>query len=286
MGYVAITGTHVSLTRPAGFTVARDFPGFQQAANMASVMVTEIPGPFVQTTAGFRTQTLAGRGITLRSRQARPLGSTAGLLLHLTQNAGGMEFEKWVYAFGDAHETVLVTATFPREATAKFSAKLKATVVGARWDRSRAVDPFSDLRFRLTAQPPLQFARRFGNMLLFTEGGRFPQPSPTAALFGAGYALADVASVSKKVFSLKRLAQQPVRDQTVLSTQAVTMGGLSGFESTATGFDARTKAPVALYQVVLFEGRTYFLMFGLTGAERASHDVPVFRATARTLQRK
>lgn len=285
-GYVAIPGTHVSLKKPAGFANAPDFPGFQQKASMASVMVTELPPPFAQATAGFQKQTLAGRGLTLLSRESRPLASAPGLLLHLTQRATGLTFEKWIYAFGDARQTVLVTATFPKEAAAKFSASLKATVVGARWDRARAVDPFGDLRFRLTAQPPLQFAHRVGNMLLFTEGGRFPQPSPNAALFVAGYALADVAPDDKKAFSLKRLAQQPVRDQTVLGTQSVTMGGLSGYESTATGHDAKTGTPLTLYQVMLFEGRTYFLMFGITGHGRAKQNVPLFRATAQTLQRK
>jgi hypothetical protein len=277
---VPIAGTQVSLTQPAGFVTATDFPGFVQKATYSSVMVTELPAPFAQVTAGFTQTLLAGRGMTLLSRQARPFDGSSGLLLHVKQEASGIIFEKWIYTFGDAKQTILVTATFPQAQAPKLSSPLEATVLSARWDRAKAVDPFSDLRFHITARIPLRFTERIGSMLLFSGD---PQNSSGLTMFGAGYALSDIGVVDQKQFALKRLSEEPVTDQTVLSTTPVVIDGLHGYENTATGHEKRSKAAVTLYQVILFDGKTYFLMFGITPTDQASQTLPVFRAMSASL---
>ena len=73
---------------------------------------------------------MATRNINLLDKQAHPLGGCQGVLLHTMQRASGIVFEKWVLAFGDEKESVLVTATFPQEIRATLSQPLKSDSAG------------------------------------------------------------------------------------------------------------------------------------------------------------
>lgn len=58
-----VVGTRVSLAPPVEFIPSAQFPGYQQESTGASIMVTEIPGPFAEVSAGFaRPSELAKRG--------------------------------------------------------------------------------------------------------------------------------------------------------------------------------------------------------------------------------
>ncbi|WFP51167.1 hypothetical protein PL263_03860 [Methylomonas sp. EFPC3] len=48
-----VPGTSVSVTPPEGFTKAERFPGFMNEAIGASIMISEIPGPFAEVSGGF-----------------------------------------------------------------------------------------------------------------------------------------------------------------------------------------------------------------------------------------
>ncbi len=50
---VAVPGTSVRLPPPEGFMPADRFPGFMKESTGSSIMVSEIPGPYGEVTAGF-----------------------------------------------------------------------------------------------------------------------------------------------------------------------------------------------------------------------------------------
>jgi hypothetical protein len=72
----------------------------------------------------------------------------------------------------------------------------------------------------------------------------------------------------------------------VKSTEAVTIDGLDGYEALALAEDAKGGGPMAVYQVMLFDGSGYILMQGIMGAAHVDEYLPEFKAMARSLSRR
>jgi hypothetical protein len=105
--YTTVRGSKISLIKPDGFTDSGTFPGFQQEDSGASIVVTEIPGPYSKVTSGFNTATLKTRGITLVSKENIQIDRYQGLLLQVNQSLDARLFSKWITVFGDEQETVI-----------------------------------------------------------------------------------------------------------------------------------------------------------------------------------
>ena len=111
--FVSIPGSRVSLPRPEGFEDAEEFPGFLQRSTGASIMVTEVPGPFSKCSAGFIKSQLRARGMRLLKKKLGTAGMFPAALMNISQQAYGKKFLKWILVAGNETETVLITATFP-----------------------------------------------------------------------------------------------------------------------------------------------------------------------------
>jgi hypothetical protein len=181
-----IPGTRVSLLKPIGFTTAENFPGYQNKSAGASVMVTEIPGPYSEVTKGFTTGRMKARGMTLRSKEEIAVDGREGLLMSVTQRAYGRTFAKWISVIGDEEETVMITATFLKDRESDFSSSLRHVVLNVRWDKSKQVDPFSDLRFTILETDRMEYVKRLGKTLLYSRDGLFPATSPEHPIFVVG----------------------------------------------------------------------------------------------------
>ena len=170
-----IAGTQASLIPPAGFEVATQFPGFIDKETGSSIMVTVIPGPFAEVTAGFTQENLAARQMGLLQKNKRDQGELEGLLIHLRQTVGlGTEYLKWIWVFGDEKESVLVTATFLKEEGEELSDKMRAAVESTKWDPNLKIDPFAGLTFKVEEAGKFRIAKVMGNTVLLTEDAVFP----------------------------------------------------------------------------------------------------------------
>lgn len=280
-----IAGVRVRLQPPAGFTPAARYPGFEHAGSGASIMVSEIPGPFAELRAGFTAEALASRGMTLRSSEGLGIGGREGVLVAVTQSARGTEFEKWIAMFGDDSATVMVTGTYPAAAAAELSASMRSAVLSAQL-REGQLDPFEGLGFRVTESPRLRVATRVSNALLLNEAGNLSHPRPGDTGFVVGRSIAEVDLADLEAFSRRRLQQTATLSGiTNVSGQPVTIDGIHGFELLADALNTGTSIPMRIYQVVLPEGSHYILIQGLVRADQADELVPEFRAVAQSLRR-
>ena len=110
----SVSGTRVKLVPPDGFAPATQFPGYQLESYGSSIMITEIPGPFAETTAGFsNTSELMKKNMSVLDKQEVKLDGQNGILLKVAQKASGTNFLKWLLVLGDEKETAMITATFP-----------------------------------------------------------------------------------------------------------------------------------------------------------------------------
>ena len=280
---VAVKGTRVTLEPPAGFAVADRFPGFMSEETGASVMITELPAPFAEASKGFNAAGFKTQGMTLLSEEKSSFGELQGALYSASQAAQGIEFLKWLAIFGDAANTYIVTAAFPKVHAEELSEKLKAAVRSAKVSGA-AVDPMDAVTFRVTPAGSMKLAKVVGNMLLFTENGIFPARGIETPLFIAGASITQSMSVpDQRLFAETRLRQvKALKEITPKETNPFEVAGLKGFESKADALDAGTSAKAVLYQVIVYDTDGYFLMQGI--AAEASRDLvmPVFKEMARS----
>jgi hypothetical protein len=197
-----VKGTKVRLIPPADFTPAEKFPGFFQASSSASIMVTEIPGPFSELSAGLSDPSrLKKNGIILLSQEQISSNGQTALLLKIQQRASGVDFLKWVLIFGDEAESVMVTATFPQDLEDKLSEPLKQSVLTTRRDQNLAASTDEGLDYLVKEQGALKLAQRFSNGLLFTKAGIFPSRSVNDPVFVVAPSIAEQTIADPEAFA-------------------------------------------------------------------------------------
>lgn len=284
-----VPGSRVSMEMPEGFEKAGNFSGFQNPQKRASIMVTEMPGPYAQITAGFDNEHLSTRGMSLCSKSPHKVGSFDGVLVELTQTAGEAHFHKWILAFGDQNNTTLVTAAFPEELKQELSGKMKDAVLSTSFDANRAA-PLnqSDLNYTVSPVPGMKLAARVQNMLLFNPSGGLPKqkvekPEP---LFVAAQALNDLNIDDRALFCRRRLRQtKGLNTFEISSEKDVEIAGLSGREILASAIDEKGEKTFIL-QTMLFGKGSYFIMQGICDLSLQKTQEPVFREIAKTFKTK
>ncbi len=282
-----IRGSKVSLIRPPGFTTADTFPGFQQDSTQASIVVTEIPGAYQQAVAGFTAANLKSRGMTQIGKEQITIAGYPGLLLQVTQSANATTYRKWIAIFSDANETVSIVATMPQAGDPSLFRSLKNSITSAKWSRTKVVDPFADLKYAVIATPDLKFTKRVQNSLLYTKSGVIPATDPNDPILVVSQAISNVVVIDPKQYSQKRIAlTQQAKNIEIVSTEPVTIGGLQGYEIVANAVDAFTNKPIVVYQVMLFEGKTYYIIQGLAGSDAKSKYLSEFKKVATSFRKQ
>jgi hypothetical protein len=281
-----IPGATVRLQPPPGFVPADRFPGFQWADAGSSIMVTEMPGPVGDVRAGMTKEGLASRGMTLRSLEVTRVAGREAILISVTQVASGVVVEKWMVLFGDESTTVMIVATFPHALASELRKPLRDAVLSAEWNPSRRVDRFEGLRFRLTETDRLKIANRMANMLLLTAGGVAGRLSPGDPFLVVGSSISEADIHDLERFARQRLARMvTIKDLTNIEGRQVIVDGATAYELTADARDEKADTALRVYQVVLLDGRYYYLFQGKVGAAKADEYLPEFRQVTKSFWR-
>lgn len=284
---VQIAGTRVSLIAPEALAPAKNFAGFMEEETNSSVMITEIPVPFSEISAGFTPEGLATRGMILLEKKDILLGSHKGYLLHIRQEAYGSLFLKWLAVTGDEKDTVIITATFPEEQAIRLSAALQQTVLSAIWNANadEVKDPFAGLNFRIRDDSSLKIANKMGNMLLLTPTGTIPDKPSDDPFLIIGPSLSNLQvepRLMKKIAEQELKKLDKVTEVEIRTSEAVTVNGLPGHEVTALAHDKVLQKPIVVYMTLLFDANTIYLIMGLTKPEAEKQNIELFRKIAGT----
>jgi hypothetical protein len=282
-----VAGTRVSLAPPAEFAPSSQFPGYMQESTGASIMVTEIPGPFVEVSAGFSVPAeLAKKGMTLRNKEEITVDGRTALLLQIWQVAAGREFLKWILAFGNENETVMVVATFPKQHESELSEKMRASLLTVTWDSEKSVSPTEGLSFTLSEAGEMKLAKRMANMLIYTKGGIMPSEGADVPVFIIGQSISKVnVEDPESLAKLSLLQNDSFTDIEIEQLSKVLIDSLSGYEIIAKGLDAKSGRPSTIYQTMLFEGQNYYIMLGMVGSEQREIYLSAFREMAGSFRR-
>ena len=281
-----VPGTSVNITPPNGFVEADRFPGFMNEATGSSIMVSEIPGPYAEVTAGFADHNrMRAQGISLLSKTHVKINGLSGMLLHVEQTAYGTLFKKWMVAVDRSGATTLIVATYP-EVMAKQGILLKEAVLSATFGKE--TDPADALTFSVTPLPPLKMAKVFGQNMILAPGGRFPVKDENIPFMILGLSASeDLAISNKKAFSESRVMKTAtVNNISVDQSTPIKIGDLSGYATTAKGEGDDTATPLTIYQVLLFDTAGYCVIQGITPSAEKSTFIPIFQTIAKSFKMK
>ncbi len=291
-----IPATTVCLTPPDGFTPATSFNGYLDTKRNAWIMVSEISEAYDEVTQGMTTELLEKEGLRVVERRDIYLQGDLekeeafpAQLLSVRQRVKSTEYFKWILMFGNDKKTIMVNAFYPLEE--KYSTPLKnelhATLMATQWDPKRRINKHENLSFKVKPQKGLKLAQRMQNTLLYTQTGETPNASPEDPMFIIGRSFFEQKISDPLAFAKTRITQFPtMKDVQIKSVTPTTVDQLEGFEMIALAKDKQTSSPMALYQMMLFDGHHYYIMVGAVGANDTQGYSKRFKKTAQTFKRK
>jgi hypothetical protein len=283
--YVNIPGTKISLIPPSGFVKATNFLGLQHDPSGSSIMIIEIPGPFLEATKGFTKEGLFSQGVVLKDIERFIINSLPAILITGQQNAHGVSYTKYIFSFGTGNETVMINGTFPQNLV-NMGSDIRKSVLSAYFDTNKKIDPFETVDFEIKPEKAnLKFAKSVMNSLVFNRDGNMPSQSADKTSFIVAKAFSNVTIVDKKQFSINRLKQTPYIVEQIETTEDIKIGGLSGYEIIALCKDKSTNTPIKVLQVILFRDSLYYILFGST-SENYETNIRQLKQIALTFQIK
>lgn len=283
---VPVPGTSASLPPPSGFVPAERFPGFMKESTGSSIMVSEVPGPYAEVTAGFSDKRqMQAQGMTILDHSLVKVDGQRAMLLNVEQSAYGTLFQKWMLAVERPDGTALIVATCPK-VEARQGEELKAAILAAAFGKPSA--PEDALAFAATPVAPFQIAKVLGQNLILSPGGRFPLKDENTPLMVLGLSASEnLAIAEQKAFAEHRIVTTAtVKNITVQQTSPVTIGRLSGYATTANGIGEDAATPLTIYQILLFDKSGYAVIQGVTPTAQKDKYIPIFDQIAKTFRMK
>ena len=279
---VRIPGTKVSIDSPQSFALSSRFAGMENVEKGASIMVTEIPAAVDHTTAGFTEENLEARGMQLLSSEDVMVGEQKGMLYGLKQQARGIMFEKWMVALGDARTSILVVATYPEAFSEELKSTMRTALLSASWDPGIVTGQFEGLSYRISETDELKIQHRMQNMLLLSAPGSSRGPETPLIVVGSSFSQQQISNIED--FSRLRIDQtQKITDVSAIEGVDKTVDGRPAYELTARAKDKQSGTPVAVYQLIVVDGQTYYIAQGLVGESSREQYLPQFRAVAESI---
>jgi len=281
-----VPGTEVELQPPKGFAPSQRFPGFEHPAQGASIVVNEIPAGYAELRAAFSREVLASRGMHLvDAKDVRAAGGQA-YLMHVSQQASGIEFLKWMLLAPRGDASVLVVGTFPRTAPAAFGETVRLAVLSTSLKTTGQPATTADFPFHVATGPRLKVAGRTGHMLLLNRSGSMARTPADEPIYVVGPSLGKEA-----IGNLPRFAEQRAHQTAEISGLRAIQGrslevdGLAAYEIVAEASDLRSGLPLRFYQVIAPDGGGYFIFQGLVGGSIATEYLAEFRRLTASFQR-
>lgn len=286
---VKVPGAKVSLVPPAGLEPSSQVRGFDDEETGASIEIGEMRGPYSVAAEGFTKEALAAKGMSLLSRKEVSLNGRPGILLHLKQKISSVDVLKWIVITGNEKETIFIVGAFPEKVKARWSSEMEKAVLSARLDAGSETDPLAGLNFSFNVDPSLKVANPFPNGVTLTGDGNQQSDGPLLIINSVSSDTIDTIVIDPDVKKFARALMQTaqVSDIAIKKQSDVTIAGLPGNEIVALAkLNAEPNKTVIIYQVLLLDGKNYFLMQGFTSRGEQEKYLEVFARIAQSFRKK
>jgi hypothetical protein len=277
-------GSRVGLVPPAGFTVSKDFAGFEDRDHKAAILLAELPAEaYEQIVKGATTEILKASGASVESNEPFTLASGPAFLVIGHQSAGGLTVQKWVLVASMPTLTAAATVQVPEDAKdvypdAVVRAALATIVVraSAPADELLAVLPFT--LNDLAGFHPI--GGRRGNAALLTDGPKDTvDPSEQPLILITAIAGAPPDPAERDRFARTLFGATPgIKDIRLTRAEPQRVGGYPGHEIVADARDMKTDTDLAVAQWLRFGTGGYLHMLAIGRKDAWASLYPRFRA--------
>lgn len=279
--YTPIPGSRVSLIVPAGFEIADEFSGVVRRDARASIEIVETPVGEADRYASFTREALASGGISLeRTEEARTAIGRAKIF-HATRQIGSTPMRQWMLLAGNTARSVLITAMAPATSPESLVATLRYTLLTARWDPERVVDPYAGLGFALRDTGDFAVSQSImGSAVFLTPGGHRSSDAPGAPVLMATRSFRNEKRYDLFAVSQQFLAQtEGLREATITDGLSLQVDGLDAHELVASAQPIAGE-PITIYQLVTHDGTHYYVIQAQVAAREAKRYLQRFRDIA------
>lgn len=276
-----VPGTTVDIKPPSGYVKAERFSGFMNEATGSSIMVSEIPGPYLEVARGVSDEKrLQAKGMKLLDSSPVEVDGRTAMLLHVEQTAYGTVFKKWLLVVDYSDSTMLVVASYPSAEARKEEHTLKAAVLATSFGMQ--TDPIAALAFTVKPEAPFQIAKVMGQNLVLSPNGEFPVKNENVPFMVAALSASKGPGIpDKKRFAANHIAQTAtVKGISLQQHTPVTIGHLAGYTTLAEGQGEDSATPITIYQVLLFDSSGYSVIKGVTPSRKRNEYLPLFEKMA------
>ncbi|WP_029004172.1 hypothetical protein [Azorhizobium doebereinerae] len=265
-------GSLVGLVPPEGMTEATTFPGFEDRAKSASILIVEMPPEaYEQVAAGFTDAALGTKGIAVESRDNLAVPDAKTMFVTGTQTAGPISVRKWVLLAGSAKGTALVTVQVPEANAASLpDPVVRATLATLAFRTPPTIEEqMKTLPFHLTNLGGFRVLRVLGNSAAFlTDGPKAEFDAAAQPLFVVSVAAGAPRDDDRANFAVRTLTTTPgFRDLKIERAEPLRINNMPGFEVMANAKEGASGTEVKIIQWVRFGTNGYMRMMGVVKAD-------------------
>lgn len=284
---VRVQGTQVSVVQPAGWQHAPSFAGFADPDSYSSLTIAEIAGPYSEVIQGFDSEPkLAMQRMKIVKRDPLPQGTYPGEFIELTQTSSQGSFIKWIWVFGSETQSVTVMGLCPQGSSPDHLERIESAVRSASWEPELKLDPKDELKFSLEDEAGMVLMPGITGMLTYTSDGQPDKDRTGKPLFMLAPAIQETPG-SPETYAAKRMRLTAGHKKIQAGELVpITIDGLSGYECVATSIHRNSGEAAFIYQVMLFDGASHWLMQGIAREADRTKQLPIFQRMARSFQRK
>jgi hypothetical protein len=275
-------GSRIGLAPPPGFSAARTFAGFQNAAANASILLAEFPaGKFDEIRRGINADALAQKGLRLVSTESIEGIAFETVAVRAEQHTGNMLFDKWMMFFDAKGLVGMVAVTIPKSSPPSLQDSLIRSALASVKVRLEPVDAMAALPFTVESVARFKFRNPLaGRGLILKETPPPPEGRSDDVVFNIVLASdMPVAAADQKVFGAQQfLSMKSLSDQRIESAKPTEVAGIPGFEYLAQAKSATTGQPRRIIFVALYPAGRPFLLLGTAPPAKFDEVLPDFRA--------
>ena len=292
-------GSRIGLLPPAGMVLSKRFPGFEDVAKDANIIIATLPAaayPEMEQTPA--PDALKAQGITVEKREPIQLNVGKGFLLTGNQTADKQHFRKWLLVTPADNVTALVSVQVP-ENDPKYTDAVVRAALATLAVRGEIPDPekLSLLPFAIGDLAGFRVGDIIpGRAVMLIDAPAFPRltattglPEPNldarfmiAIIPGGPTDLQDEANFARFAFN----TISGIRDIRITMSEPIRMNNQQGYETVAQAKDSSTGADVMVVQWLRFSSGGFLQMTGIARAALWSEELSRLRAVRDSIQPK
>jgi hypothetical protein len=271
----------IGLEPPPGMAASKRFPGFEDADRKVTMTLADLPAPAY---AGLEKSMDAAPppGLTVDTRETLTLKNGSGILAAGHGMADGVAVHKWLLLLkasdGKAGETAaLVNVQVPDTALATYPDKvIRAALASATFRPTPFDELIKLLPFKVSELAGFRVARVGPAGVILTEGpsDNFDQQPYFIVELGHG---SPEQPDARGLFARDLLVRSPVPDLKIVSSEAMRITGVAGYEIRAQS-KAPDGTPTSVVQWVRFGTAGFVRMVGVARADEWDKMFMRFRA--------